>query len=177
MTHFRSIFPDLQQVVISFANHRISIFLKVLKAKISEPEIQLSHITQVMNQTMYFGMSLGRVGLDFRSRCVEIFQDQTLSTIIKSLELAFEEYMQDPGLLPGPSQSLADCPQLALLFNRYMNMLNQLRICAPLEIAESLKRVFEDQLDQITPLPEFHQPINDALVSIYPFLNPGAISA
>lgn len=147
ITHFQTIFADnaefknsktargsSQSILSSYATYRIGIFSQMLSMKIkSNPNLQISQISSLMTPTMYFGMSLGRVGVDFRPLVCSIFEQAIMERVTIMINLAhtaFKDSPQDSSLEPIKSSDLSSpsallaYPALAQLYNRCMNMLN-----------------------------------------------------
>ena len=49
-------------------------------------------LDSVLSQCMYFGLSFSRVGADFRSLLMPIFNRNVMNTFMRSLELATKRY-------------------------------------------------------------------------------------
>jgi hypothetical protein len=127
-----------------------------------------------MEQTMYCGSSLSRVGLDFRIMTHPIFEDCIRKMFVRRLEAAvffFSESLRthdwtiDTSAEPDPNDSAATIvnsesfqpsltllrhPPLALLANDLLDALNQLRYCAVLSIAGDLKQAIRSTLTNVT---------------------------
>ncbi|XP_050416989.1 conserved oligomeric Golgi complex subunit 8 [Patella vulgata] len=121
-------------------------------------------LDSLLGQCMYFGLSFSRVGADFRGLLAPIFQNAALSYFQAALQDAnkkFEENMQSYNLLGisstgsniaygtqtgqlYPPTVLLDFYPLAAYCNHILIAFNELRLCAPINlacnVAESLQR-------------------------------------
>ncbi|KAJ3065358.1 conserved oligomeric Golgi complex component, partial [Quaeritorhiza haematococci] len=89
-----------QSILSSYVTHTIENFINVLKDKV--PKLpDATSITSILTQTMYYGMSLGRVGIDFRQNVAHIFED-AMGSLVKSLILSgvdqFVSVARDTGI-------------------------------------------------------------------------------
>jgi hypothetical protein len=172
-THFKAIFMDhaLQRSILaSFCNRKIQQFIQVLEEKLSDPSIEMTHIVSIMNQTMYFGMSVGRVGLDFRFLVAPIFETQILRRMHQSFSSALQAYQHARShqkQVLDENTPLVDNVPLAQLYNRYLTALNQLRVCAPLSLQEPLEKLLHEHLQQIPKHAVLERDLKSAFASIY----------
>ncbi|ESP04822.1 hypothetical protein LOTGIDRAFT_94820, partial [Lottia gigantea] len=121
-------------------------------------------LDSLLGQCMYFGLSFSRVGADFRGLLAPIFQNAALNYFQVALKIAnkkFEENMESYNLLGVSSTSsnipyssqpsqlypptvLLDFHPLAAYCNNILTAFNDLRLCAPINlacnVAESLQR-------------------------------------
>ena len=103
-------------------------------------------LSTIVEQTMFFGGSLSRIGLDFQSLLVVIFEDHLVSLMTKRWEDGLSEYQtsdiptsvacdtnttstitNDPY---NPPKLLMKYPTLAILTNVFLSSFNDLRRCA-----------------------------------------------
>ncbi|XP_025100038.1 conserved oligomeric Golgi complex subunit 8-like [Pomacea canaliculata] len=125
-------------------------------------------LDSLLGQCMYFGLSFSRVGADFRGLVAPIFQRAALRYFEEALKEAnkkFEENMQSYNLLGlttsgglnyGASQAgqlypptvLLDFYPLAAYCNHVLTAFNDLRLCAPInlacQVAEALTRSLQE---------------------------------
>ncbi|EKX32864.1 oligomeric Golgi complex component 8 [Guillardia theta CCMP2712] len=160
VTQYRAIFLDFSSsqemegsadggLLYAWASRRITNFISVLNQGL--PRIkECSQISSLLDKVMYCGAYLGREGLDFRSAVGEIFEMRMLEIIQLSLSNARDAYEQSlaaqklnsmpeavktryeenaTGVMSPPSIFLNFIP-LALLCNKLMDSLNELRECA-----------------------------------------------
>ncbi|XP_048258098.1 conserved oligomeric Golgi complex subunit 8-like [Haliotis rufescens] len=134
---------------------KVSHFLSTL-------EIDLQHgvggrLDSLLGQCMYFGLSFSRVGADFRGLLPSIFKTAALQNFkagLKEANTRFEENMQSYNLLgvtsagsginygsstqPGtvyPPTVLLEFYPLAAYCNHVLTAFNDLRLCAPVNLA------------------------------------------
>eukprot|EP01135_Chromosphaera_perkinsii_P011629 Nk52_evm12s2462 gene=Nk52_evmTU12s2462 len=76
---------DLKNILTSWANQKVVWFWDIL-----EPELEKigdgSSISSLLSQCMYFGMSMGRVGMDFRNVIAGIFEKRILRLYVGKVE-------------------------------------------------------------------------------------------
>jgi hypothetical protein len=79
ITHYKAIFADPKyhqldvQILSSFSNHATSEMFQVLDNYLDQT-FDMTYFPSLNMQLMYYGMSLGRVGLDFRPMVVSRFE-------------------------------------------------------------------------------------------------------
>ncbi|CAL1537184.1 unnamed protein product [Lymnaea stagnalis] len=139
----------------SWVLQKISQFLVTLENDLEEGIG--GRLDSILGQCMYFGLSFSRVGADFRGLLAPIFERAALkyfSAALKEANKKFEENMQSYNLLGltstgglpygmGSSQSgqlfppttLLDFYPLAAFCNHVLSAFNDLRLCAPLNLA------------------------------------------
>jgi hypothetical protein len=118
----------------------------------------------VLDQAMYCGLFLSRVGLDFRPALVTIFSKAALHLFdrqIRSVIPAFEDSLDSFDWFIHPSHlqrlmlphernpELLQCPPLAIAANSFINAANSLRQCAPIAIQPEVCAVSEGILSQM----------------------------
>ncbi len=156
ITHFKAIFPDHpnnslvdSQILSSFCNMAVQNLLQVLTNFLNEAT-DASMLPSIVTQVMYYGMSLGRIGLDFRPLAVRLFENCLLKIIQSQFNQAAAYFQVATTGLERPAPSLTGNdlllknPPVAILYNQYMNALNQLRYLPILNLHKSLK----DSLDR-----------------------------
>ena len=62
-----------QSILASYVSHSIAKFVSVLRHHLMS-DMGVTAVNSVLTQTMYYGMSLGRVGIDFRQTVAEVFE-------------------------------------------------------------------------------------------------------
>ncbi|XP_055866865.1 conserved oligomeric Golgi complex subunit 8-like [Biomphalaria glabrata] len=114
-------------------------------------------LDSILGQCMYFGLSFSRVGADFRGLLAPIFEKASLRYFVEALKEAnkkFEENMQSYNLLGlamtggitlgmsasqsghlYPPTTLLDFYPLAAYCNHLLTAFNDLRLCAPMNLA------------------------------------------
>lgn len=115
-------------------------------------------ISTILTQVLYYGLSLGRMGFDFRHWMVEVFEEAMLRLVASGLNSGTEAFIEGLRSIPdGPWESgaassthalsdLLSIPLLAALFNTYMAALNQLRILPILSTRSSVLSTVRSQL-------------------------------
>ncbi|KAI8914407.1 Dor1-like family-domain-containing protein [Gorgonomyces haynaldii] len=174
LTHFKAIFINGNPKIIgSFCNDRVDIFCTELERCLQHKQLQIPHLTSIMNQTMYFGMSLGRVGVDFRLLVVSMFEDAILKCILSQLDSAMDLFQRSSHEQEQPKddKDLMSYPALAHLYNRFISCFNQLRTCCPSGIESRLKNALDKHMDTLPNSPlvvYFKSLIMEAFSSLYP---------
>ncbi|KAJ3322382.1 hypothetical protein HDV06_003102 [Boothiomyces sp. JEL0866] len=138
VTHYKAIFPNttntMQEcpILCSFASYSISKLLTVLDDFLAKVQ-DISLLPSINTQVMYYGMSLGRVGLDFRPIVVSKFESTTkklvhemLHEISKSFHIT-EVQIERPKKDLDNQDFLMKSSTVALTYNKYMTVLNQIR--------------------------------------------------
>ncbi|NXX85166.1 COG8 protein, partial [Urocolius indicus] len=128
----------------------------------------------LLGQCMYFGLSFGRVGADFRGQLGPLFGRAAAATFRAALGeavLAFRRDMDSYTLLsapavlggsvaaapapveqPGtlqPPMALLDFPPLACFLNGVLSAFNDLRLCCPIALAQDVTACLEDALGEV----------------------------
>ncbi|KAK3790082.1 hypothetical protein RRG08_020063 [Elysia crispata] len=139
----------------SWVMQKISQFLATLQHDLEEGVG--GRLDSILGQCMYFGLSFSRVGADFRGLLAPIFERATLRYFEAAMVEAnkkFEENMQSYNLLGVtttgglpfgvassqsgqlyPPTALLDFYPLAAYCNQTLSAFNDLRLCAPLNLA------------------------------------------
>lgn len=180
VTQYRAIFTDDTSgnednsdggLLYSWAMHRISSLLAVLEAilpKISEG-VSLGII---LEQCMYCGMSLGRVGLDFRGLLPPLFERSVHGLFVRNMSVTVENFQHVLDLhrwvpLPPvgapvrssgedgpddvtPPYALMEHPPLAAFVNGVLAALNELRHCAPSNLKKLLALELQQALQSVS---------------------------
>ena len=139
-----------------------------------------TQINSVLSQLMYFGLSLGRIGIDLRL-IPDVFEDSVFNiveSIISKALLVFESRLdqlanckiqvdEHLGLIVGssvpPPNVLLGYPPLAILYNSYLIAFNQLRVIAMLDIAKRVATLVHTSLKRVADcLVDYFSKIDDA---------------
>ncbi|CAM6113447.1 unnamed protein product [Calypogeia fissa] len=177
VTQYRAIFADdtsyLEEksdggLLYSWAMHRVMCHLAVL-------DDTLPRITEgvslgiILEQSMYCGMSLGRVGLDFRNLLPPLFERSVHQLLLRNLSITIENFQHvlnshrwvplppvGAGLAGNtgpddmsPPYSLMDHHPLAMFVNGVLAALNELRHCAPMNLKAVLALEVRDVLQSV----------------------------
>ena len=135
---------------------KVEEYLNLLDSTIKNNEDAIfSSLDSVLNQAMYFGLSFSRIGCDFRTQLIPIFESVALRRFGSSLNTAvtsFERCSDVPGLLTMdktsyesnassasadqviPPSTLLPFPILAKFANDLSTAFNVLRVFCPLSI-------------------------------------------
>eukprot|EP01104_Vermistella_antarctica_P014689 TRINITY_DN4675_c0_g2_i1.p1 TRINITY_DN4675_c0_g2~~TRINITY_DN4675_c0_g2_i1.p1 ORF type:complete len:644 (-),score=165.62 TRINITY_DN4675_c0_g2_i1:780-2711(-) len=182
ITQYRAIFADetSQQdmdlassvadggVLYGWAVRKVSSFLDVLDSTlpcVSEG----AAIGNILDQCMYYGMSLGRVGVDFRGLLPPLFEKHIFSlfaSLLADTKQAYTDLLKTykftalpksmsafptaPQETYSPPVSLLDHPPLSLATNGVLGALNELRQCAPMTLRFRAAEHLRDVLVQLT---------------------------
>ena len=183
VTQYRTLFSGGSEVngganlLWSFTFRKVNEFVDVLRSKmnlLTDGE----EIGAVMEQTMYCGSSLSRVGLDFRILTHPIFEDCIRRMVSRRLDAAkffFSESLRvhdwrvdssaewnaeddvssssaavalSASDALQPPSTLLKHPPLALFTNDLLDTLNHLRYCAVLSIADEFRAAFRATLGE-----------------------------
>jgi hypothetical protein len=146
------------QAILSFyTTSVIQDLLDVLQDKLSL-FTDAAAMSTVLTQVLYYGLSLGRMGFDFRHWMVEVFEEAMLRLVVSILHSGTEAFIEGLASVPdGPWESgaassthalsdLLGIPLLAALYNTYMTALNQLRILPILSTRSTVLSTVRSQL-------------------------------
>lgn len=158
ITHYKAIFPDATrvnamdfQILGSFSLHAIAELLKVVDNFLDDI-FDVSLLPSLNTQLMYYGLSLGRVGLDFRPLLVRRFELAVCRIIIGHFTEAQECFFVANSRIPRPNGSsseqemLLKYTPLAIAYNTYMAAFNQLRSLPCAAIYDELAKALKDSL-------------------------------
>eukprot|EP00250_Pteridium_aquilinum_P014225 c21857_g1_i4 orf=485-2197(+) len=174
VTQYRAIFTDDTSgneekydggLLYSWAMHRITLHLAVLQALLPKISDGMSLAT-LLEQCMYCGMSLGRVGMDFRGLLPPLFESSVYNLFSSNMAATVENFQHvldshrwislptvgagnrvgDENLndSAAPPYTLMEHPPLAAFVNGVLAALNELRHCAPV----NLKGILASELQQ-----------------------------
>ncbi|XP_067941532.1 conserved oligomeric Golgi complex subunit 8-like [Watersipora subatra] len=159
--------PRESQLLQSWVQRKVDQFLDSLKRDLEQGVG--SRLDSLLGQCMYFGLSFSRVGCDFRGLLAEIFQDaalkhfthsvqaanvkydktmETYTLVLKSSHQATSYLTMEADILNPPSSLLQFTP-LGLYVNDILTALNELRLCAPINIAADVTHCLKMSLCQL----------------------------
>lgn len=164
VTHYKHIFPPTpqsssrkssteDQILSSFSLMAVSNLIKVLESFLGQAN-DVSILPSVCTQIMYYGMTLGRIGLDFRSIVVPMFE-KTVSRIVSSLfhhassVFTISQSVERPLVNTTGQALLMKSMAVATLFNQYMNALNQLRYLPCLSLYSTLLKSLTNSMESV----------------------------
>eukprot|EP00240_Pyramimonas_obovata_P000768 CAMPEP_0118930398 /NCGR_PEP_ID=MMETSP1169-20130426/7097_1 /TAXON_ID=36882 /ORGANISM="Pyramimonas obovata, Strain CCMP722" /LENGTH=550 /DNA_ID=CAMNT_0006872749 /DNA_START=127 /DNA_END=1779 /DNA_ORIENTATION=+ len=155
-------------LLYSWGMHRVCAYLR--EVELALPAIaEGSALASVLDHCMYCGLSLGRVGLDFRALLPDLFQSSVCALVTKQLDRTvdvLEQSMEQHRwvALPavssenmlyggaeegaGPPYSLMEHPPVAVFTNGVLAALNELRHCAPVATRSHLAAALHECLRQ-----------------------------
>jgi len=168
VTQYRSIFSDHTDhlntesefdnrlLFSSWLSRMVEQFVKTVLEDLSSG---VTSFESILGQAMYFGLSFGRVGFDFRPLLAPIFSEAIETQFLAKLEpavtmktvsdclssLSLSSLPSSPPMLssspsPSPPLALLDFPPLAVLTNAVLAALNEIRLVCPVS---SLAKVVE----------------------------------
>ena len=163
-------------LLASWALHRVVLLLESLKTFL--PHVaEGSNAASILEHCMYCGMSLGRVGLDFRGLLASVFEPCMLEIFSSRLVAAVDGFSslleshkwvalptlspaQNPNQDPadsnghkegnGPPYSLLEHLPIATFVNGVLGALNELRHCAPIAIMHPVAKLMQDSLENVS---------------------------
>ncbi|XP_055837984.1 conserved oligomeric Golgi complex subunit 8 [Episyrphus balteatus] len=158
-----SLSSDAGRLFQSWLHRKIANFLETLETDLLKG---VNSLDTVLGQCMYFGLSFSRVGADFRALMAPIFIrviKQNFSNSIQGVNQNFERDLERYTLINkaasgihnrrieldqmNPPETLLDFHPLAALCNGYLNVLNELRLCAPIAIANDVTKNMQLSLE------------------------------
>jgi len=180
VTQYRSIFSDDTDHVVngetsehqfdsrllftSWLSRKVHHFLKVVMTDLSSG---INSFESVMGQAMYFGLSFGRVGFDFRAQLAPLFSaaiekqfmiklspEAALKTASDTLSMmSLSSIPPSPKLSAmtiSPPLSLLDYPPLAHVTNNILTALNEIRLVCPVSSVGKLTSSVQELLVKLT---------------------------
>ncbi|XP_017783208.1 PREDICTED: conserved oligomeric Golgi complex subunit 8 [Nicrophorus vespilloides] len=160
-------YQNVNQNCIFFAwlNQKISVFLTTLKNDLASCTASLDSF---LGQCMYFGLSFGKVGCDFRLMLVPIFLEAIVSNFQRNIQNATIEYeanMEKFTLINKnfsklswksrnedplqPPDSLLEFYPLAEYANKVLISFNSLRLCAPIASVNDVTDIMQESLVKV----------------------------
>uniref|UniRef100_A0A6B2E8H3 Conserved oligomeric Golgi complex subunit 8 n=1 Tax=Phlebotomus kandelakii TaxID=1109342 RepID=A0A6B2E8H3_9DIPT len=158
---------DSSKIFHGWLHEKIEAFLKTLQDDLSRG---VNSVDTVLGQCMYFGLSFGRVGADFRGLMAPIFVrtiaqhfQNSVTTVTRQFEQDIESYTLinkiSTGLNRGknssgdnfsPPDSLLDFHPLATYCNGLLGAFNELRLCAPLGVADNVAKAIQASMERVS---------------------------
>lgn len=157
-------------MLTEWALHRIVGYLETLQRRLAEVPDGAS-LLSLLESAMYCGMSLGRVGLDFRLLLIPIFEEAILNLFKSKLDDAFlifsmhlethrwtrsqtKETLRTEangagGNLASPPIEISQHLPFALYLNGVLTGFNELRHCAPLRGRQTIERWIQESLEHV----------------------------
>ncbi|KAI8921939.1 Dor1-like family-domain-containing protein, partial [Powellomyces hirtus] len=148
-------------ILSSYVIHRIQHLNATLQAHL--PYINdASQVASLCTQTMYFGMSLSRVGIDFRAVISHVFEDAVEEIVRKVVEDGAQQFVAtSTPTTPNPSRAaqsqvvqapitLLAHPSIAHLLNAFYTAYNHLRALPSLALHHRVQSIVETNLTLCT---------------------------
>ncbi|XP_063689612.1 conserved oligomeric Golgi complex subunit 8-like isoform X2 [Bolinopsis microptera] len=133
---------------------KVEYFLGILNENL--PRCNGAILDSTLAQAMYFGMSLGRVGTDFRGALVPIFQQRILELCLKTIQKATDRFKRKCETLLDVAYhgepTLVNLTPLAVYTNSIASMFNELRHCAPVSICLTVVQTLQTSLQTVIDL-------------------------
>ena len=160
----------------SWLHEKIDDFLRMLENNLNQCSNSLMDISTILGQSMYFGVSFSRIGVDFRAQVAPIFLraiskylNMSIIKASKQFEIDMERFtlinkdltsykrnikIEASDDLPventnSPPESLLDFRPLAIYCNALLNIFNELRICSPIAIIQPFISALEVSLESV----------------------------
>ncbi|XP_047002255.1 conserved oligomeric Golgi complex subunit 8 [Schistocerca americana] len=150
-------------IFYSWITEKIHNFLNTLERDVDRANTSLD---SVLGQCMYFGLSFSRVGADFRGLLAPVFIKTVTQNFEKAVRKANKKFEQDmesftvsktpsnvrtspsptTGKQDHPPESLIEFYPLAEYCNGLLSALNELRLCAPIAVANSITKCLQESL-------------------------------
>lgn len=158
-------------LLYSWAMHRISSHLNVLRDVL--PQItEGSNLAHILGECMTCGMSLGRVGLDFRGLLPPVFESCVHDLFLRNMSVTvdnFQHVLDSHRWVPlppvtlgrgtsgldhasddvAPPYSIMEHPPLAAFVNGVLAALNELKHCAPINLKATLAMELQCALQSV----------------------------
>eukprot|EP00112_Aurelia_sp_Birch-Aquarium-sp1_P013295 Seg2816.3 transcript_id=Seg2816.3/GoldUCD/mRNA.D3Y31 product="Conserved oligomeric Golgi complex subunit 8" protein_id=Seg2816.3/GoldUCD/D3Y31 len=186
VTQYRAIFSDDDPIfmmeedhALNYANilhawigRKITDFMSILNRDLEQGVA--GRLDSVLSQCMYFGLSFSRVGADFRSLLMPIFNRNVMNTFMRSLAVATKSFednlttyaiaqnlrLQDnkyQGLKTktsetslSPPQELLEFPPLAHYTNGILTCFNELRGFASIPLVKLVRDSLQNSLERVS---------------------------
>ena len=159
---------DNRLLFTSWLSRKVQQFLKII---VEDLDAGVSSFESVMGQAMYFGLSFGRVGFDFRPLLAPVFSaaiekqflaklapDSAVKIVSESLtSLSLASLPASPAMMStlstsaaSPPLSLLEYPPLAHVTNSILTALNEIRLVVPLSSVTMVTRELQGLLTRLT---------------------------
>lgn len=159
---------DSTKIFYSWLHEKIDQFLHTLEIDLS---LGVNSLDTVLHQSMYFGLSFSRVGADFRGLMAPIFIkvvsqnfDNSILKVTRRFEIDIDGFTLINKFSSGltrqkstsnesdtnsPPESLLDFQPLATYCNGVLITFNELRLCAPIAIANCVTKIIQQSLENV----------------------------
>lgn len=159
---------ESNKIFNSWIHDRINDFLKTLETDLSRG---VSSLETVLGQCMYFGLSFSRVGADFRGLMASIFIKTITTKFVEAVNKCTRQFdidIENYTLINKsassirrrkmsseshdgnqPPDTLLEFQPLALYCNGLLAVFNELRLCAPVAVADAVTRSLQASLESV----------------------------
>lgn len=175
ITHYEAIFSiekEQQLLLSSWASQNIIKFINLLQQNVASIQ-EFASIATIIEQSMFYASSLGRLGFDCTSTLTVYFEQymmtlmqQKWTEIVEEFQAALTMHSEGksyatPLVIPSlqkqfnettaedPPKSLMSFPILAEALNMFLHSLNELRHCALISLHSKLSNLLKDTLQQL----------------------------
>ena len=162
ITQFRAIFGDdiSNGLLYSWVLVEIRAYITLLEEMI--PKLtDGSSLANVLDVSMFFGQSLGRLGADFRLLLVPVFENASVELFARGLKEGLRQFETSASRInprttllaadDEESSRLLRCPVLNSLMNQFNNAMTELKACAPETVCKRIGVVATDALEAYDP--------------------------
>lgn len=167
--------PRETSVFHSWLVYRMSKFLETLKKDLARGASK--RLDSILGQCMYFGLSLSRIGADFRGLLLPIFSEAAQFNFKQSLDEATQQFAHDMMAFPPistsmtynrglgnsdltalssgdlqPPSTLQEFPSLATYLNNILEAFNELRLCCPVSLSKAIPDTLTESLNCVVAI-------------------------
>lgn len=160
---------DSTKIFYSWLHEKIDQFLQTLEIDLN---LGINSLDTVLHQSMYFGLSMSRVGADFRGLMAPIFIkvisqnfDNSIGKVTRQFEVDIDGFtlinkfssgltrqksLTNDNDANSPPETLLDFQPLAAYCNGVLATFNELRLCAPIAIANCVTKTIQISLENVS---------------------------
>lgn len=181
VTQYKALFDDdnketnsnMNLIFSSWLHEKIEDFLRMLENDLAQcNNTSLQDIGSLLGQCMYFGVSFGRIGCDFRAQIAPIFlkaitkylttsvlkctrqleSDMEHFTLINKDMMSYKRHVSSEAsenTMNAPPENLLDFQPIAVYCNGLLNIFNELRNCSPITIMHPFAQALEVSLENV----------------------------
>lgn len=154
---YKALFSEGPKILETWADRQIAAYLTSL-SRLLPGLTDGGALASVLDHVMYCGVSLGRVGMDFRPLVLPHFESAALdmfslgvSASTRSLSQLITTHRWVKAPVPVDQKDeltskLMEHPPLAIYTNGLLAAFNELRLCAPKSLRDATTRVLQDSL-------------------------------
>jgi hypothetical protein len=184
ITQYRTIFSDSETTTMSLLSsyvvHHVSLLVNTVGDCVRQTR-DVGGISSLLNQVMYYGLSLARIGIDFRLLVHPAFEDSLMAlsgAVFDAVEESWKENLSRDMLKPvsapllslstpttpraanfdaalfTPPAMVGEYPILTSISNSIFSFYNSLRIFAPVSLKLDLSSTLKDTLMRIQSVGE-----------------------